>query len=200
MKWVAPILAYLAVAVGLLWFHSAWGALLAFHLAIIASLLLAKPRIPIHILFKSNNIKWIMASILICGSSGITLYFLWAYFGFTDDLSRQVESLGLNALTWPAFITYFALVNPFIEEYFWRGYLGNPTKGLTIYDFIYAGFHALIVINKMRPGSIVYGLVLLTLAGWFWRQIARKDHGLLAAVLGHMMADFTILMAVYRSL
>jgi len=38
---------------------------------------------------------------------------------------------------------------------------------------------------------------LLILAGWFWRQIAREDQGLLAPVLGHMAADFTILMAVY---
>jgi len=200
MKWIAPLLAYLAVALGLWWFHSAWGALLAFHLAIVASLLFAKPELPIHILFKSNNTKWIVVSILICGSSGITLYFLWSYFGLADDLSTQVESLGLNALTWPAFITYFALVNPFIEEYFWRGYLGIRTKGLSVYDFVYAGFHVLILINKMWIGSIIYGLALLTLAGWFWRQIAREDRGLLAPVLGHMMADFTILMAVYRSL
>ena len=199
MKWIAPILAYLAVGIGLWWFKSAWGALLAFHLAIVASLLFAKPKLPIHILFKSNNIKWIVASILICGSSGITLYFLWSYFGFADDLPTQVESLGLNAFTWPVFITYFALVNPFVEEYFWRGYLGSPTKGLYVYDFIYAGFHGLIMMDKIRPDLIVYGLALLTLAGWFWRQIAREDHGLLAPVVGHMMADFTILVAIYRS-
>lgn len=200
MKWIAPALAYLAVGIGLMWFHSAWGALLAFHLVIIVSLLFAKPGLPINILFKSKSIKWSLASILIGGSSGITLYFFWPYFGFADDIAVQVESLGLNAFTWPLFIAYFALVNPFVEEYFWRGYFGNPTQSLYVYDFVYAGFHALVLINKIRTGTILSGLILLTLAGWFWRQVAREDRGLLAPVLGHMMADFTILMAVYRSL
>lgn len=200
MKWIAPVLAYLAVGIGLLWFQSAWGALLAFHLVMIISLLLAKPGLPISVLFKSKSIIWIIASILICGSSGITLFFFWPYFGVTDDLSLRVESLGLNALTWPAFIAYFVLVNPFIEEYFWRGYFGNPTRGLYIYDFVYAGFHALILVDKMSTGAILYGLFLLSLAGWFWRQVSREDGGLFAPVLGHMMADLTILLAVYRSI
>lgn len=128
MKSTAPTLAYLTVGFGLFWFHSAWGALLAFHLAIVISLLFAKPNVPISILFRSKNIKWDIASLLLCGSSGITLYFFWSYFGFAADLTAQVESLGLNAATWPPFIAYFALVNPFVEEYFWRGYLGSPTK------------------------------------------------------------------------
>jgi hypothetical protein len=41
-------------------------------------------------------------------------------------------------------------------------------------------------------------LVVFVLAGWFWRQHAPAEEGLLATVLGHMAADFTILMAVYR--
>jgi hypothetical protein len=52
--------------------------------------------------------------------------------------------------------------------------------------------------NKMQSAAIVYSLIVLVLAGWFWRQLARIDGGLLAPVLGHMAADFTILMAVYR--
>ena len=96
-----------------------------------------------------------------------------------------------------AFIAYFAFVNPFIEEYFWRGYLGNPTKGLYRSDFLYAGFHALILIGKLPVQWILYGMVVLIIAGWFWRQIMREDQGLLAPVLGHMAADFTILLAIY---
>ena len=197
MKWIAPELAYLAVGLGLFQFHSAWGALLGFHIVIIASLLIVKPKIPVTILFKSTNIKWILLSILLCGGGGIALYFLWNIFKVASDLPAQVETLGLNSATWPAFIAYFALVNPFIEEYFWRGYLGNPTKSLDLYDFIYSGFHGLILIGKAHSYSILFGLSVLVFAGWLWRQIAREDHGLLAPMLGHMAADFTILMAVY---
>jgi membrane protease YdiL (CAAX protease family) len=197
MKWIAPALVYLAVALGIFYFHSAWGALLGFHIVIISSLLIARPNIPISVLGESHNIKWTALSILLCGSSGVTLYFLWNYLGVGSEFPAQVESLGLNSLTWPLFIAYFALVNPLVEEYFWRGYLGNPTKGLYGSDFLYAGFHALILIGKLQVGWILYGLTVLMLAGWFWRQIMRVDQGLLAPVLGHMAADFTILLAVY---
>ncbi len=198
MKWIAPLLAYLAVGLGLFAFHSAWGALLGFHVAIIVSLLIAKPGIPITILFKSNNIQWVFLSILLCGSSGVSLYFFWNSFGFASDISKQIALLGLNISNWLFFIAYFALVNPFVEEYFWRGYLGSKIKSLHSSDFLYAGFHALILINKVQVGSIIFGISILVFAGWFWRQIVRVDEGLLAPVLGHMAADLTILLTVYR--
>ena len=198
MKWIAPTLAYLAVGIGLFIFHSAWGALLGFHAAIIVSLLIAKPDIPIKILLTSSNFKWILLSVLFCGSSGVVLYFLWEIFGFANDLAEQVRTLGLNTSNWILFIAYFSLINPFVEEYFWRGYLGSKTKSLHSSDLIFAGFHGLVLVNKVQTGSIIFGLCMLVLAGWFWRQIYREDNGLFAPVLGHMAADFTVLIAVYK--
>lgn len=197
MKWIAPSLAYLAVGLGLLVFHSAWGALLGFHAAIILSLLIARPTIPLKRLLTNNNFKWIPLSILLCGASGAALYLLQDAFGFASDFSAQVAALGLNASNWLVFIAYFALVNPWVEEYFWRGWLGSGSKSLHTSDFVYAGFHALIMIGRVRTGSVLFGVGVLVLAGWFWRQIAREDGGLLAPVLGHMAADFTILTAIY---
>jgi hypothetical protein len=197
MKWLAPILPYLAVAIGLFRVQNAFFTLLGFHFAILLSLLLAGCSIPIKVLFKSNNPRWVVLSILLCGSIGISLYFFWSYFGIAGDLPADIESYDLRRSTWPLFITYFVLVNPWIEEYFWRGYLGSSTRGLYPSDFLYAGFHAMILMNIMQIGAIIYSLVTLVLAGWFWRQLARIDGGLLAPVLGHMAADFTILLAVY---
>jgi hypothetical protein len=197
MKWLTPILPYLAVAIGLFWVENAFLALLGFHFAILLSTVLARSSIPIKILFKSTDLRWVALSILLCGSSGISLYFFWSYFGIASNLPVYLASYDLKRSTWPLFITYFVVANPLIEEYFWRGYLGSPTRGLYPSDFLYAGFHALILMNKMPTGAIIYSLVVLVLAGWFWRQLARIEAGLLASVLGHMVADFTILMAVY---
>ena len=200
MKWIAPVLVYLTVAVGLFLFDSAWGALIGFHVAIVVSLLIARPAIPIKTLFSNHNFKWIPLSIVLCGSSGVTLYLLWNYFGFAANLPTQAQAPGLNGASWIPFIAYFALVNPWVEEYFWRGYLGSTTTSPAISDFLYSGFHGLILINKVQTASIFFALAVLVLAGWFWRQIARKDEGLLAPVLGHMAADLAILFVVYLQL
>ncbi len=197
-KWLTPLLPYLAVGLGVFWFQDAWAALFGFHFAILLCLLLAKPRLPVSLLLESNRLGWVILSLALSGSAGIFLYFFWSAFEITGNLAVRVNALGLNTSNWMAFIVYFTLVNPFVEEYFWRGYLGSPTKRLHISDFIYAGFHALVLAGSMPAASILYSLSALVLAGWFWRQLAREDGGLLAPVLGHMAADFTILLVICR--
>jgi len=200
MKWIAALTVYLAVVLGLFLFRNAWGALLTFHLAIIVSILMAKTDIPVKILLTGGKVKWLLLNVLLCGSTGLTLYFFWDKFGITSDIARNVETMGLNQSGWIPFIAYFALVNPFLEEYFWRGYLGSQTASFAVSDVLYAGFHGLILVNKVQTSMILYSLVVLIVAGWFWRQIARADGGLLVPVLGHMAADFSILTAVYLNL
>ena len=122
---------------------------------------------------------------------------LWDVFGVANDLPAQLKSIGLNSSSWPVFIAYFSLVNPFIEEYFWRGVLGDALKKITVGDFIYAGYHAIVLWGRLNPFSIVFAVIILAAAGWLLRQITREDDGLLAAVLGHMAADFSILLTIY---
>jgi Type II CAAX prenyl endopeptidase Rce1-like len=195
-KWIAPILPYLAVWAGLFLFKSAWFTLVGFHIAILLALAIVRPNIPINILFKSKSPKWLLTSVLFCSTSGIGLYFLWDVFGVAHDLPAQLQSIGLNSSSWFAFIAYFALVNPFVEEYFWRGVLGNDAKKLYIGDIIFAGYHALVLWGRVHPLSILFTVIILTSAGWLWRQFSREDRGLLAAVLGHMVADFSILIVI----
>lgn len=197
-KKFAPVLPYLAVWAGLFLFKNAWAALLGFHLAILITLLFLRSNPPISILFKSNHPKWILASVLFCSTSGIGLYYLWDAFGVAADLPAQLRSLGLNASSWFAFIAYFSLANPFIEEYFWRGVLGHETTGFYFGDVIFASYHAMILWGRVQLVFILFAVAILISAGWLWRQISREDGGLFAASLGHAAADFTILLTIYR--
>lgn len=196
-KWLAPILPYLAVWAGLFVFKNAWVTLLGFHAAILMAVFFLKPSLPIPALIKSTRPKFIFLSILLCVLGGIGLYLLWGVFNITPDLPERLTRIGLNSSTWAGFIAYFSLVNPFFEEYFWRGVLGSETRGFYAGDLIYAGYHTMIVFDKVPLYSVFIMLVVLTFIGWFWRQLYRKEGSLLAPVLGHMSADFTILLAVF---
>lgn len=196
-KWFTPILPYLAVWAGLFLFKSAWFTLIGFHIAILFALAVVRPNIPINILFKSSHPKWVLISALFCATSGLGLYLLWDKFIISPDLPVQLQSLGLNSSSWFSFIAYFSLVNPFVEEYYWRGVLGTDTKNLQLIDLVYAGYHALILWGRVHPLSILIAVMILISAGWLWRQFSREDNGLLAAALGHMAADFSILLTIY---
>lgn len=196
-KWLAPILPYFAVWAGFFIFSNAWLTLVGFHLAILLSLLWLRPTLGIDTLFKTTKPKYVLLSMFVCFAGGFGLYLLWDVFAVAPDLPEQLVKLHLNSSTWAGFIAYFSIVNPFIEEYFWRGALGDSAKKLYIGDVVYAGYHVMVVWNKVPAYSIAIMLAALIFAGWFWRQIYRRDSGLLAPVLGHMVADFAILMTVY---
>jgi hypothetical protein len=196
-KWFAPALPYLAVWAGLYWFKNAWLALIGFHAAMLFVLGIARPEIPINILFRSRHPRWILSGMGLSASCGIAIYYLHSFLGIADDLSSQLEQIGLNRSTWPMFIAYFSLVNPFVEEYFWRGFLGSDAKGLHVGDLFYAGYHGLVLIGKIHPLMIFLALAGLIFIGWFWRQIRRTDDGLLIPVFGHLTADLSILISVY---
>ena len=139
-RWLTPIPPYLAVGIGIFWFRNAWVALLGFHGAIVLALLLARSQFPLKILLKSNDIRWVLLSLVLSTGGGIFLYLFWSSFGIAGDLSAHIAALGLDASDWPAFIAYFSLVNPLVEEFFWRGYLGSPTKNLSFSDFASRAF------------------------------------------------------------
>ena len=196
-KWLAPILPYLAIWTGLFFFKSAWFTLVGFHISILLVLGFMRPDVPINLLLKSKHPKRILFSVFFCSTSGIGLYLLWDLFGIAPNLPAQLQSIGLNSSTWSWFIVYFSLINPFVEEYFWRGVLGSDTKKLYMGDVIYAGYHALILLGKVHLLSILLAVVILASAGWLWRQISHLDKGLLAAVFGHAVADFSVLMVIH---
>ena len=196
-KWFAPILPYFAVWAGLFVFKNAWVTLIGFHLAILIALAFLRSSLRVDVFFKPAKLRHIALSVILSASSGLGLYLLWNIFGIVADFPARLAVLGLNSSTWVVFILYFSLVNPFIEEYFWRGNLGSDTRRLYLGDVVYAGYHLMIVWDKARMWSVLVIFFVLISAGWLWRQLYRRDGSLLAPVLGHIAGDLSILLAVF---
>jgi hypothetical protein len=89
------------------------------------------------------------------------------------------------------------VVNPFIEEYFWRAQFGSETKGFYMGDVLYACYHGLVLVGRAPWLVIILALISLTFVGWLWRQIVREEEGLLIPVTCHMAADFSVMTSVY---
>lgn len=196
-KWLVPILPYMAVWAGLFMFKNAWAALLGFHATILLVIVLQRPQHSFSIFFQNANKKLFFFTVWLCSLSGLSLYILRNFLGIASDLRAQLADLGLHDNIWIWFISYFSIINPLLEEYFWRAMLGSDTRSFYLGDLIYAGYHVMVVWNKTSPMSIALVILALTFIGWFWRQLYRKDGSLLTPVISHAVADLSILLAAF---
>ena len=196
-KWIAIIPPYIAVWAGLFLFHSAWGAMLGFHAAIVFALFWLRPNLSPAVLFKPAPWRSIAGNLILGSTGGLGLYVLWDFLGMQPGLSNTIQPLGLGGVSWFWFMAYFSLVNPIIEEYFWRGELGHETSSFYIGDLTYAGYHVFVFLGKTQLYTVILAVASLIFIGWFWRQVYRRDGSLLAPILGHMAADLSIMLAVY---
>ncbi len=195
LLWAIP--AYVAIFIGIYVLPNAWVALLGFHLALIIALL---PRLrTLHTRWFAPVSPALLLAMAFAGLlGGVGLWLLWPYTNVSGDYKAQVAALGLTGnLTWALFIAYFSLVNPWIEEAFWREALTSPARGPAPVDFIYAGFHLIILAQFVAPFWLLVALLIIATTGWVWRIITHLTGSLLPAVLCHILADFSIVWVVY---
>jgi len=194
---IPPLIPYITISIGLLVFHNAWLAILGYHAGMIGVIRLSKTRISLRQAFQSNR-RWIIFVSAIAGAAGgMLLYFLWPLLSIPEDISSYIRSIGLNEGTWPVFLAYFILINPLIEEYYWRGYLAAETKRLTINDMLFSGYHLIVLAGQMETLWLVVVFISLTIGAWFWRQMNRLNGGLAASTVSHISADIVVILTIY---
>jgi hypothetical protein len=194
LGWV--ILPYLAVFLGMMIWRSAWAALVGFHLALLPLLIARRQMISPR--FLAPVPKRILLPVAAAGlSAGLGLWLIWSSAGLSADYSARVAALGLSGFIWLSFIAYFTLVNPWLEEVYWRDLLTSPSPYPALVDFLFAGYHLIILSLFVNPAWMLLAFVILAMASWLWRQVSRYTGSLMPAVLSHMLADFSILMVLY---
>lgn len=198
-RMLAPGIPYIAVGAGLLIFHSAWVAIIGYHIGMLVVVLVAKPGVPVT-LFKSNNYRTPIIAAMVGASGGVLMYLLWPLLSVPDDTNLYVRTIGLTGETWPLFLVYYIAINPLIEEYYWRGCLGSNSKRMELNDFLWAGYHLIVLAGKMAIPWLIVVFLVLSAGAWFWRQINRLSEGLLPSTVSHIAADITTIFVIYSAL
>ncbi len=196
-KILPPIIPYITIGIGLLVFHNAWLAILGYHTGMVAVISLSKTRITIKRAFQGKR-YWVLFITALAGAGGgILLYILWPLLSVPDDINSYIRSIGLTERTWPVFLAYFILINPLIEEYYWRGYLVGSAKGIALNDLLFSGYHLIVLAGQIETIWLIVVFFALTIGAWFWRQMNKLGGGLLASTISHITADITVILTIY---
>jgi hypothetical protein len=200
LRVVGLFMPYFAVWFGLYILGNAWAAVLGYHLGIVLLVTLARVW-PQANRFRTNTSLW---KVLVFGLSGcmagISVYFLWPFIHVSPQLMVALSNWGLTPRAWPIFILYGTLVNPWLEEIYWRGWLGSATRSPMVNDAFFAGFHLVILAPFFPPIWLAITFAVLAFSGWMWRQIIQLESSMLASTLFHMAADVSILLVVWSTI
>ena len=197
VRLVAPAGPYLAVLAGLHLAGSAVIAVVGYHLGICLILTVARRWSLLEEVRRGFALVPALLFGPVCLSAAAAIYLLWPVASTEGvTMSGQLARLGLDPTWWPPVVVYSLVVNPVLEEIYWRGFLGSDRKGPAVSDLLFAGYHALVLALFVRWPFVVAGTITLVAAGWFWRTLRRRYEGLAIPVLGHLLADAGILIAV----
>ncbi len=190
----------MTVGVGLFLFRNAFVALIGYHLAMVLIMLLSGSKPDLRQLAVGRQWRVSLISVVAGASAGLFLFAAWSLVGLDGKAGEFARSLGLSEATWLAFLIYFVIANPWIEEFYWRGFLGSGDRRPVLNDVLFSGYHLLVTASILGPIWLAALFVVLTLTAWFWRQADRLGGSLFPSILSHLAADLTVMLVVYAKL
>ena len=190
-------LPFQAMALGLYLFQSAWLAIAIYHLSMILAIAVTMSSQQIRQIFKGYRFSTLLIFIGLCFQAGPCFYILDQSID-TSSWSSLFEKWGLTGLNLWAFIIYFSIINPIIEESFWRNLLGSHHRRPTLEDFLFGSYHSLILSFLMPIPYILLCVGCLTAIAYLWRQTTNRLGGTLIPIISHAIADLSIILVVYH--
>ncbi|MBU8872020.1 MAG: hypothetical protein KOO60_14225 [Gemmatimonadales bacterium] len=199
MKPAQHLIPYFAVLIGLYVFESAWLTILTYHGSILLVVWKEKQLSEFRKLFAGWRAPTCGALLLFGLGGGIILFILGPRIGIqAEPMGSALNKIGLGGSGFLLFVVYHSLINPWLEEVYWRGYLGSGSKKIVPGDLLFAGYHLLVLTMFVEWIWLVVAFLLLSFAAWLWRQIATGHKGLSVPALSHLAADGSIMFAVWR--
>jgi hypothetical protein len=181
---LGSLLPYAAIATGLGVFRSAWLAMALYHAGILAVMVVGSGG-RIGSLLRGWSAVPAAFAVGFGASGAILLRILWPH-AVRDGFAARLLEIGLHGESFVAFAFYHALVNPWLEEWYWRGWLGSAARGPVLRDAAFAGYHLIVLTRFLDWPWATACFVALTVAAWVWRRLAARCGGLLVPVLSHV--------------
>ncbi len=184
------------MGIGLHLLHSGWAAILGYHAGMCLLLWAGGGWPSASRLARGWTWKEGTASAAFGAAAGPAILLLWPLAADpSNPLQERLAGLGLQGSAWWAFVAYYALVNPPLEEAFWRGWLRSPSRAPAPVDALFAGYHALVLPLFIGWPWVVLAFACLVGAAWLWRRLAQRCGGLAIPAVSHLVADVSVIAA-----
>lgn len=199
LKTIGVCSPYLSVIIGIFLLRNGFLAVLFYHLVLLFVIVKTNKSNALRSLCRGFHPIW--GPLMGLGGlvPGIVILLLWPISKREHvDLFEILTMLNLKDGFFILFAIYACLVNPFLEELFWRGCFKNPTLWPNIIDILFAGYHALVVIPILKAPFVFLIFLAMVCVGWLFRILYRFNRGLLIPLMTHIVADIAILFAVWK--
>ena len=198
MKPLAALVPYIAVLLGMKLLHNAWVTILLYHAGILLFLGLRRPSNLWKRVKGGLKTPLLFPSIGICAMAAPVVYFMWPWFAASEtNLPEWLAVYGLTGAAWLLLIPYFSIVHPVLEEIHWRGIAPEIVRGFCWQDFLFAGYHVLVLHELIFWPWLIMIFVILAGSSFFWRWAADRFGGYGLPVLTHAAADTGVIVAAY---
>lgn len=188
----APTIPYIAVFIGLYVFSSAWLAFILYHVGILFFL---RKQFNPQSLFRGYS--WLAIPMVLFGiTGGLLIFLLWEPAGLGLGLDAKLSALGLSGLSLVFFAFYHTFINSWFEQSFWNSRLLEVSRWPVLNDFLFAGYHLLVLYFFTSLPWLVLAFLVLSFAAFVWRRIVIQNNGLLVPILSHIAADGAIMLVL----
>ncbi|WP_372799292.1 type II CAAX prenyl endopeptidase Rce1 family protein [Pontiella sp.] len=197
MKLVAAWVPYAAVLLGMRGLGSAWAAILLYHAGIVLFLFLRKSSSVWKPIGRGYG-PLLIPAVLLCALAAPAVYFMWPWLASPNmSLPAWLAEYGLTGYSWALLVPWFSVVHPVLEEMHWRGLAPENKKGFCGADFLFAGYHILVLYELVYWPWLFMVFAVLAGSSLFWRRTAERYGGFLLPVLSHAAADAGVMTGVY---
>ncbi len=178
--------------------------MLGFHGCMIAALIVHRRRLDWGRLLRPPCATTLLANF--AAAALLMILFSWALVAYAerhgsygDVLDRGLTAFAVPENTRLLFAIELCLLNPLLEELFWRGLFFSDRTRPAATDFCYAAFHFFALIPFMPALQATIGTIGLVGVGYSLRQMAKRNGGsLVIPLLWHALGDVAIVVAIAR--